>query len=88
MPQHRHLQPIQTSGAPCATTEQCSALGSSSWFCLGRPTSPHRDGDASALTNHVSGEASCLDTKGQALISLWVHISAILQGPSMPLSLA
>lgn len=88
MPQHRHLLPIQTSSAPCATTEQCSAIAPSSWLCLGRPTSPHRDGDASALTNHVSGEASCLDSKGHASIRLQVHISAILQGPSMPLSLA
>ena len=81
MPQHRHLQPVQTSGAPCATTEQCSAVAPSSWLCLGRPTTPHRDGDASALTDHVSGEASCLDTKNQASISLWVRISAILQAP-------
>ena len=88
MPQHRHLLPIQTSSAPCTTTEQCSAVDPSSWLCLGRPTSPHRDGDASALTNHVSGEASCLDTKGHASIGLHVHIFAISQGPSMPQSLA
>ena len=88
MPQHRHILPIQTSSAPSTTTEQCSAIAPSSWLCLGRPTSPHRDGDASAVTNHVSGEASCLDTKGHASIKLDVHIFAILQGPSMPLSLA
>ena len=88
MPQHRHLLPIQTSSAPCATNEQCSAVAPSSWLCLGRATSPHRDGDASAVTNHVSGEASCLDTKGHASIILQVHIFAILRGPSLPLSLA